>query len=61
MLNKIKCSRCYFYDKCECLFPCEMYTPLGGIFEDKMIFDYIEKERVAFFDEWFKYISEYSD
>lgn len=56
-MNK-QCSDCYFGNKCRNFYACEDYAPINP---DEDTDEIIENGRKEFMEEWFQYISEYSD
>lgn len=56
-MNK-QCSDCYFGNKCRSFYACEDYAPINP---DEDADEIIENGRKEFMEEWFQYISEYSD
>lgn len=56
-----KCSNCYFGDKCGCGEICDDYAPLIDELTDEEVSKMVEIGRVAFYDAWIEYISEYED
>lgn len=55
------CSHCYYRGDCFQRTVCDDYYPIGRIAEDNAMDEYIEEERIKFYEEWFEYINEYDD
>lgn len=51
-----KCVNCYYGDLCQCDEVCEDYTPVNEQSIDEEIDNMVEKNRIAFRAEWFRYI-----
>lgn len=57
-MNKLMCGTCLFQDICTPKYGCHYYSPVDDQAEDDYIDTYIEEERYAFYDDWWKYTAE---
>lgn len=55
---KSECLNCYFGDKCHCDGRCDYYAPIKVKDNTEIL---IEIGRRNFTNDWYEYISEYSD
>lgn len=59
-MNELKCGTCLFRDICNAKYNCSHYFPAGDTAEDEFIDTYIEEQRDVFYDEWWRYATEWN-
>lgn len=59
-MNELKCGACLFRDICTSRNGCDYYFPANDLAEDEYDYTYIEEQRDMFYDEWWRYATEWN-